>query len=204
MTEEASDLFYAIHHCRAMRRLKTDPVPDDLIMKLIDAANQAPTDSNQQHGRWLVVREPSQKVKLAELNRKGIEDFIPNLDDIPDDLRAIVKAVFWQRDHFHEIPVLLVPCIEFAEKQEGAWRAGADAGGSIWPAIQNLLLGARGLGLGASPTNLGLYDIPAVKAVLGLPDVVEPIAIIPIGYPLGRFGTVTRRPLTEIVHYDRW
>ena len=76
MTIEAIDLFYAIHHCRAMRRLKPDPVPDDLIMKLIDAANQAPTDSNQQHGRWLVVRDPSQKAKLAELNRKGIEGFI--------------------------------------------------------------------------------------------------------------------------------
>ncbi len=204
MTSEATDLFYAIHHTRAMRRLKPDPIPDDVLMKLIDAANQGPTGSNKQNARWIVVRDPAQKQKLADLNRTAVNAYVGNPDDIAPDMRGIVSAVMWQRDHFHEIPALLIPCLELDEPPTGTWSAGAGSGGSIWPGVQNLLLAARALGLGATLTTLGLSDRPAAKAVLGLPDTVEPFAIIPVGYPTGNFGPVTRRPLEEIVHYDRW
>ncbi|MCH8222846.1 MAG: nitroreductase family protein [Chloroflexi bacterium] len=204
MTTEASDLFYAIHHTRAMRRLKPDPIPDDVLMKLLDAANQGPTGSNKQNARWIVVRDPAQKQKLADLNRTAVNAYVGNPDDIAPDMRGIVNAVMWQRDHFHEIPALLIPCLKFDQPPTGTWAAGAGAGGSIWPAVQNLLLAARALGLGAALTTLGLSDRPAAKAVLGLPDTVEPFAIIPVGYPTGNFGSVTRKPLEEIVHYDRW
>ena len=204
MTTETIDLFYAIHHTRAMRRLKPDAVPDEAIMKLIDAANQGPTGSNKQNARWIVVRDSAQKQKLADLNRKAVDSYVGNPDDIAPDMRGIVKAVMWQRDHFHEIPALLVPCLVLDQKPDDTWRAGSGAGGSIWPGVQNLLLAARALGLGAALTTLGLSDRPAAKAVLGLPDTVEPFAIIPVGYPMGNFGPVTRRPLEEIVHYDRW
>jgi nitroreductase len=204
MTSEATDLFYTIHHCRAMRRLKPDAVPDDLLMKLIDAANQGPTGSNKQNARWIVVRDRAQKQKLADLNRKAVDSYIDNPESAAPERRGIVKAVKWQRDHFHEIPALLVPCLEFDQKPDNTWRAGSGSGGSIWPAVQNLLLSARALGLGAAITTLGLSDRPAAKRVLGLPDLVEPFAIIPVGYPMGNFGPLTRRPLEEIVHYDRW
>ena len=204
MTTEASDLFYAIHHTRAMRRLKPDPIPDGVLMKLIDAANQGPTGSNKQNASWIVVRDPAQKQKLADLNRTAVNAYVGNPDDVAPDMRGIVNAVMWQRDHFHEIPALLVPCLEYDQKPDDTWRAGSGFGGSIWPAVQNLLLAARALGLGAALTTLGLSDRPAAKAVLGLPDTVEPFAIIPVGYPTGNFGPVTRKPLEEIVHYDRW
>ena len=204
MTTEASDLFYAIHHTRAMRRLKPDPIPNDVLMKLLDAANQGPTGSNKQNARWIVVRDPAQKQKLADLNRTAVNAYVGNPDDVAPDMRGIVNAVMWQRDHFHEIPALLIPCLEFDQPPTGTWAAGAGSGGSIWPAVQNLLLAARALGLGAALTTLGLSDRPAAKAVLGLPDTVEPFAIIPVGYPTGNFGSVTRKPLEEIVHYDRW
>ena len=204
MTPEATDLFYAIHHCRAMRRLKPDPVPENLLMKLISAANQGPTGSNKQNARWIVVRDPVQKKKLADLNRTAVDSYIGNPDAVTPGMRGIVRAVMWQRGHFHEIPALLVPCFEYDQKPDDTWRAGSGSGGSIWPAVQNLLLAARALGLGAAITTLGLSDRPAAKKVLGLPDLVEPFAIIPVGYPMGNFGPVTRRPLEEIVHYDRW
>jgi nitroreductase len=204
MTPEATDLFYAIHHCRAMRRLKPDPVPENLLMKLISAANQGPTGSNKQNARWIVVRDPVQKKKLADLNRTAVDSYIGNPDAVTPGMRGIVRAVMWQRDHFHEIPALLVPCLEYDQKPDDTWRAGSGSGGSIWPAVQNLLLAARALGLGAAITTLGLSDRPAAKTVLGLPDLVEPFAIIPVGYPMGKFGPVTRRPLEEIVYYDRW
>ena len=204
MTTDATGLSYAIHHCRAMRRLKPDPVPDEMLMELLDAANQGPTGSNKQNARWIVVRDQGQKEKLAALNRKAVDSYIGNPGAAAPDMRGTVKAVIWQRDHFQEIPVLLIPCLEFENRPEDSWRAGSGSGGSIWPAVQNLLLTARALGLGAAITTLGLSDRPAAKAVLGLPDLVEPFAIIPVGYPSGKFGPVTRRPLAEIVHYDRW
>lgn len=204
MTSEEMDLFYAIHNCRAMRRLKPDPIPEPVLMKLLDAANQGPTGSNKQNGRWIVVRDPAQKKKLAALNRKAVDSYIGNPDTVSPRMQKIVDAVMWQRDHFQEIPVLLIPCLEFDQKPDDTWRAGSGSGGSIWPAVQNLLLAARALGLGAAITTLGLSDRPAAKAALGLPDLVEPFAIIPVGYPTGNFGPVTRRPLEEIVHYDRW
>ena len=203
-TSGRNDLFYVIHHCRAMRRLKPDPVPDEVLMRLLDAANQGPTGSNRQHARWLVVRDPVQKTKLADLNRKAVDTYVRNPAARSPEMQGIVKAVMWQRDHFHEVPVLVVPCLEFDQKPADTWQAGAGAGGSIWPAVQNLLLAARALGLGAAITTLGLSDRPAAKTVLGLPDLVEPFAIIPIGFPIGKFGPVTRRPLESVVHYDRW
>ena len=187
-----------------MRRLKPDPVPENLLMKLISAANQGPTGSNKQNARWIVVRDPVQKKKLPDLNRTAVDSYIGNPDAVTPGMRGIVRAVMWQRDHFHEIPALLVPCLEYDQKPDDTWRAGSGSGGSIWPAVQNLLLAARALGLGAAITTLGLSDRPAAKTVLGLPDLVEPFAIIPVGYPMGKFGPVTRRPLEEIVYYDRW
>lgn len=204
MTTEATDLSYVIHHTRAMRRLKPDPIPDDVLMQLIDAANQGPTGSNNQNARWIVVRDQAQKKKLADLNRVAVDRYIGDPDAVSSDMRGIAKAVMWQRDHFHEIPALLVPCLVLDQKPQDSWRAGAGSGASIWPAVQNLLLTARALGLGAVITTLGLSDRAAAKAVLGIPDLAEPFAIIPVGYPTGKFGPVTRRPLEEIVHHDRW
>ena len=203
-TSGRNDLFYVIHHCRAMRRLKRDPIPNEMLMRLLDAANQGPTGSNRQNARWLVVRDPGQRKKLADLNRKAVDSYVQNPSARSPEMQGIVKAVMWQRDHFHEIPVLVVPCLEFDQKPADTWQAGAGAGGSIWPAVQNLLLAARALGLGAAITTLGLSDRAAAKTVLGLPDLVEPFAIIPVGFPVGRFGPVSRRPLETVVHYDRW
>jgi len=204
MTPDTSDLLYAIHHTRAMRRLKSDPIPDEVINQLLDAANQGPTGSNKQNARWIVVRDPTQKAKLADLNRTAVNAYVGNQYDVAPNMRGIVGAVMWQRDHWEEIPAFLIPCLEFEQTPNDTWAAGAGSGGSIWPGVQNLLLAARALGLGAVITSLGLSDRAAAKAVLGLPKLVEPYAIIPIGYPTGKFGPVTRKPLSEIVHYDRW
>jgi nitroreductase len=103
-----------------------------------------------------------------------------------------------------EIPALIIACLEFTRAPNDSFSAGAGAGGSIWPAVQNLLLAARALGLGATPTTLGLSDRPAARAVLGLPDTMEPFCLIPVGYPMGHFGPVTRRPIDEVLRWDRW
>ena len=194
----------AIYNCRAMRRLESTAIPKELLIKLIDAANQAPSGSNSQRARWVVVCDPEQKRKLADLNRKHAEPYIaPNLENPASDAqRRMLQAVVWQMDHMHEIPALIVACFDYLEKVEGLgiYRQA----GSVWPGIQNLLLTARSLGLGAAPTTLALRDQQAVRDALNLPETFAALCLIPVGYPKGKFGPVSRRPVEEIMRFDRW
>ncbi len=203
-------LFEIMYNCRAMRRLDTREVPEELLLKLIDAANQAPSGSNMQNGRWLIVRDPGVKTALADLNRVGVEAYIGPLVENPGSLshqpeakrRRMVDAVMWQMEHMHEMPALIVACLEYGEKIKGS--AILRGAGSIWPGVQNLLLAARALGLGAAPTTLALNDQDAVRKALNLPETMAALSLIPVGYPLGNFGPVTRKPVEEIVRFDRW
>jgi nitroreductase len=206
---DADSVLYAIYHTRAMRRLKADPVPEDLLLKLVDAANQAPSGSNAQNGRWIVVRDPQVKAQLAELNKTAVDRYsqsfnanVPGQD--PEARMRLLRSVQWQADHLAEIPALIIACLEMGGPPPDRWAAGAGAGGSIWPGVQNLLLAARAFGLGAAPTTLGLSNRPAAKEALGLPENIEPFCLIPVGWPMGRFGPVTRRPVEEIMRWDRW
>ena len=191
-----------------MRRLDTKPVPDDLLIKLVDAGNQAPSGSNMQGARWVVVRDANQKAELAKLNKASVEVYAgitssrqASLPHQSADKRArMLNSVLWQAEHMHEIPALIIACYEFEQPVNNA----AAAAGSIWPGIQNVLLAARALGLGAAPTTLGLNPRDKVKEILNLPDTVEPVCLIPVGYPLGNFGPVSRLPVEQTMHWDKW
>ena len=203
-------IFEIIYSTRAMRRLKADRVPEELLLRLIDAANQAPSASNAQGQRWIIVRDELQKQKLAELNRAAASRYLAAQaaagapgGETPARQR-LLAAVQWQADHMQDIPALIIACLEFSRLPNDTFAAGAGAAGSIWPAVQNLLLAARAIGLGATPTTLGLSDRAAARAVLDLPATIEPFCLVPVGYPLGRFGPVTRRPVAEVVRWDRW
>ena len=114
---------------------------------------------------------------------------------------ACWPPVVWQAEHLQDIPALVIACYQF-EAPVGGQSAGA--GGSVWPAVQNLLLAARALGLGAAPTTLGLSNRAAAREVLALPDDMEAFCLIPVGYPSGVFGPVTRLPVEQTVRWDRW
>ncbi len=204
------DLFEVMYNCRAMRRLQTKEVPEADLIKLIDAANQAPSGSNMQNGRWLIVRDPEVKKGLAALNRAGVEGYIQPMLDNPEGLphqsvdkrMRMAEAVMWQMEHMHEIPALILACLEFGVKVEG--NDILRGAGSIWPGVQNLLLAARAMGLGAAPTTLALLDQDAVRKVVNLPETMAALCLIPVGYPTGKFGPVSRKPVEEIVRFDRW
>lgn len=203
-------IFETIYSTRAMRRLETTPVPEELLLKLIDAANQAPSGSNRQTARWIIVRDQEQKNRLAELNRRSVEVYATSATGRPDALphqsaekrQRQLNAVLWQAEHMHEVPALIIACMQFDAPVSAA--DAARGGGSIWPGVQNLLLAARALGLGAAPTTLGLVDRNAVKKILTLPDEMEAFTLIPVGYPKGKFGPVSRMPVEEILRWDRW
>ncbi|GIS18500.1 MAG: oxidoreductase [Pseudomonadota bacterium] len=209
MSEEMG-IFETMYNCRAMRRLDKREVPQESLEKLIEAANQAPSGSNTQNARWIIVRDPTVKAELAELNRIGVENYLAPLIDNPGSLphqpadkrKRMADAVVWQKEHMHEIPALIIACMQFPQIPTPAMIASGN--GSIWPGIQNLLLAARALQLGAAPTTLALIDQQAVAKVLNLPETMATYCLIPVGYPLGNFGPVTRKPLSEIMRYDQW
>jgi nitroreductase len=207
---EQPGLFEILYSCRAMRRLKPDPVPRELLLKLVDAANQAATGGNLQSARWIVVQDAEQKAKLAALNRKAVEAYVAPAAGRPialphqpaDKRQRMLDAVLWQKDHLHEVPALIVACYEFPAKVTSG--DAARAAGSVWPGVQNLLLAARALGLGAAPTTLALVDRAAAAEALGLPENVAAYCLIPVGWPMGNFGPVTRLPVEQTVRWDRW
>ncbi len=191
-----------------MRRLDTREVPESDLLKLVDAANQAASGGNQQRGRWIIVRDAAQKKAIADLNHQVSHDFVQARIDRGEELphhdqaaRArMLDAVLYLAEHMHSYPALIVACLDFDERP-----ANLDAsGGSIWPGVQNLLLAARALGLGAVPTSYAINRRDEFERILDLPESMAAYALIPIGYPLGNFGPVTRRPVEEIVRFDRW
>ena len=109
----------------------------------------------------------------------------------------------WQADHFEQIPVVIVACL----RGPRAWFppfAAASYYGSIFPSVQNLLLAARAAGLGAALITLPLWSTWHARRILGLPRSVTPCAVIPLGWPMGRYGPTTRRPVEDVVSIDRY
>jgi nitroreductase len=198
-------LFDAIRTMRAMRRLKPDPVPDELIREILEAAICAPSGGDRQHWRFIVVKDPEIKRQLQIRYQRAFEDLKARFHAAlppPGKTEAQKNRMLAARDHltehFHEAPVLIVCCLD------GDSGSGVGAGASIYPAVQNMLLAARALGLGATLTNRHLLYEKEVDEILRLPKEAHTFAIIPIGYPLGNFGPVSRAPIDEVTYLDRW
>jgi nitroreductase len=209
MTETDYDepaLFEIIHTTRSMRRLKPDPVPEALIRRILEAGTAAPSGGNMQRWRFLVVRDPEVKKRVAVYYKRAWDEEAaprykagaPAPGVSAERFARMLDAAQHLADHIHEAPVWIVPCLEGAT-------ATRLSGSSIYPAVQNMLLAARALGLGATLTTLHLMSFgKEVEAILGLPPDAHAYAILPIGYPLGRFGPVGRKPIEELVYGDRW
>lgn len=192
---------------RAVRRVKPDPVDDDVVRKLLQLAIKAPSGSNSQNWEWIVVRDPKVKGGLAKQYRAAFRLYggvgrRVRKDD-PKSLRSI-EAVQWQVDNFERIPVLIIACLRDAWIPKLPWIYRSSRYGSIYPAVQNLLLAARAEGLGAALTTLPLWNRVTARRILGLPPGVEPVAVIPIGWPIGRYGPTTRTPVEEVTSIDRF
>ena len=177
---------------RAIRRLKSDPVDDSLVLHILELAMKAPTGSNAQNWEFIVVKDREVVAKLGRLNRLAMNAFGPiykrTLQKRMDDkMLRIEKAVRWQADHFDDIPVVVVACIKGVIAPYPTIAA-SSAYGSIYPAVQNLLLAARAAGLGAALITMPLWSTFAAKRVLGLPWNVTPCAVVPLGWPIGKYG----------------
>jgi nitroreductase len=187
------DVFEAIRTTRAMRRL--DParaVPEADLRRILEAAVKGPTGGNRQPVRWLVVRDADLRRRLGEVYR---EVAYPAIDGSHDRDSPLARSSYHLADHLGEAPVLIIPC---AQGDPGRLPA------SVYPSVQNLMLAARALGLGTTLTTIHRNNEAAVKAILDIPEDVHTFAMIPVGYPLGRWGEAPRKPLDEVAYGDRW
>jgi nitroreductase len=202
-----AELFDILHTTRAMRRLKPDPVPDALVHQILQAATDAPSGGNRQPWRFLVIKDPQIKRQVQRYYQKALDEVVapryrisaPPPGVTREQYDRHIDAVTYLTKHFHEAPVWIVACLEEGDQIPTRW-----SGASIYPAVQNILLAARTLGLGATLTTRHLLFEDEVEDILGLPPGVHSYAIIPIGYPMGRFGPVRRGPVANVVYLDRW
>ena len=191
---------------RAIRRLSSDPVSDELLRELIALASKAPTAQNHQAWEFIVVRDSEVKAKLAKLNRRVwrlVDKPVAWLNRKNESFVRTHRATSHQVDHFEDIPVLVVCCMT-ATRHAPSPVVAASSYGSIFPAVQNLLLAARAAGLGANLITMPLTINFAARRVLGLPWRITPVCIVPLGWPTGRYGPTTRRPVGEITSIDQY
>ena len=218
-------LFEAIYSARSLRRLKPDPVPEALITKILDAAIRAPSAGNAQNWAFVVVRDPEQRRKLGAIYRKASDIAAamyaargPPAHLTEQQFARMLGAGGHLWEHIGAAPVLLVPCqhlpvvpprellppaiaADYANELAYVDRI---RGASIYPAVQNIILACRALGLGTVITTNHIRCEGEVKTLLGIPDDVATFALMPVGWPLDKFGPLTRRPPAEVSHADRW
>ncbi|BBY79947.1 nitroreductase family protein [Mycolicibacterium pulveris] len=193
---------------RAVRRVLPDPVDDAVVLKCIELALRAPTGSNGQNWEFIVVKDRSVKEQLGRRYRQAwsLYGAIGRRVVAGDEsMQKMLRATQWQVDHFGEIPVLVVPCLRGGMRLPYApspFVGETTFFGSIYPSVQNLLLAARAMGLGASLITLPLWSVTSARRILGLPLTVTPVCVVPLGWPRGRYGPTTRKPVQEVVHLD--
>lgn len=201
-----NDVFEIMTSTRSMRRLKPDPVPDELIRKILVAGTGAANGGNTQKWRFLVIKDPAIKQAVQVWYKKAFDEVVGPRYATSAPPPGVTKeryarqhgAVEYLTEHFHEAPVWIVACLEDGPSPDRS------AGASIYPAVQNMLLAIRALGLGSTLTTRHLRFAKETEAALGLPPGVHSYAILPVGYPMGRFGPVGRGKLSEMVYQDRW
>jgi nitroreductase len=201
------DFFDVATTQRATRRLKPDAIPEPALRQIMDAAICAPSGGNRQGWSFLVVRDPAKRARLGELYREAWAELmkVPYYRDAaaaPPDSPAgkMLASARHLSEHLGEAPVLIVACIEL----DPGVKATLTTGASIYPAVQNLMLAARALGIGSCITTIHRFRDAQVKELLGIPADVETAALIPLGYPRGNFGRPPRRPPHEVAFADRW
>jgi len=215
------DLFEAMYTTSGVVGVKPDPVEDDKIKKILDAAMRAPSSGNSQPWQFIVVRDAKLKASIQSLAVEGMNQYF-----------ALREAVGWPKlpsktekmsrefaNATEKVPVLIFVCIDNGRMRA---RLSFSALGlvlrnpnvrrmaplsvyaSVFPAMQNLLLAARGMGLATRISFFPLFPKGKVASMLHLPKTVEPVAVVYLGYPEGPFVRTRRMPPEQSIHYDGW
>lgn len=207
-TPENPPVLEALHSTPSRRYLSDRPIADEVLWALLDAAVRGPSGGNTQQWAWIVVRDPAVKEPIAAWYREGWDRAygsrkgeILNAEPGTGDMsRASFLAAEHLATHLAEAPVWVFPVL-----LRGAGSQNPRLGSSIYGAVQQLMLAARAYGIGATLTTLYMGHEDEVRDLLGLPPEALTMALIPLGYPAkGRWAQPRRKPVDEVVHFDRY
>jgi nitroreductase len=203
----------AIFSTRAMRHFKSEPVPKEDLEYLIEAATMAPSAGNLQMWAFVIVTDLEKRRQLANAHREVgnayIRDTILADPLTDDDRRRVYTNAMHNVEHLDEAPAIIVACLTQPSPDDA--RVASGFFGSIFPAIQNILLGARSRGLGSVLITLASDYSPiapienqSVRDILNLPENINSVALIPVGYPQGQWGRPRRQPWQDCIHWEGW
>ena len=199
---EELPLLEGIRTARAIRRLRPDPVPPELIRKVCEAGTFAPSGGNRQPWFFVAVTEPERRAWIAERYRPVFQNYIApameraEAENFAEPLRRNMRAALHLAEHLHEAPVLLFIA--------GWLRRGEPQLQALFPCAQNVLLACRAVGLGGSFTTLHRAFGEECDRYLGLPEKIPSAVMIPIGWPLGKHGRPPRRPVEASLSFERF
>lgn len=194
---------------RAVRkRLDLDrPLPREIVMECLDLAVQAPTASNAQNWRWVVIDDPEKRAALAEIYREGARGYFARAgrDGADAQTQRVYDSATWLAENLDKVPVFVIPCLEGRPTADTPLMALGSMYGSIFPAVWSFQLALRARGLGSAITTLHLLHEQEAAKLLGIPDNVLQVALLPVAYTKGTdFKRAVRPPVSEITHWNGW
>lgn len=204
------DIYEAMSTLRAVRRLKPDPIPEDVMQRILQAAAWAPTGGNVQPFRIINVMAPEPKAVIAGLYQEEWAKYTSGMrnSEPGSPTEKMLRAGDYLANHMADVPALLIFCFNanhMAITDAGLDRPSVVGGGSVYTAVQNVMLACRAEGLGCVLTTLLCFREREIKDLLGIPGPWGTCAHIPIGYPvLKGHGPISRRSVEKLVYQDRW
>ncbi len=203
-----SDLWEALYTQRAIRYFKPDTVPEELLWKVIEAATRAPSGTNTQPWGFVLIQDAEMRGRIAGHIRENfgqnpaMKAYIDSGKSSGEKTtRLMMGGVSNIVENLDSAPVFIIPCLHNVASPA---REGLLAGSSIYQAVQNMMVAARGLGLGTVMTTFQAGMVPQLTEWLNLPADTVPVALIPLGYPDANFGPVKRKPVEEVTHWETW
>jgi nitroreductase len=194
-------LFEAIDTQRALRYIKPDPIPSEMLDRILLAASKAPSGGNNQPWEFVIIQDQGVKDQIAKFYKQAWDDsYGKSKDPGPLGARSYSSAEHLA-SHIAEAPLWIIICVRHNGAPETMGR-----GSSVFPAVQNMLLAARGLGLASVLTTFHTRFEKEVAEILDLPENVQTAALLPFGFPEeGKgYGPTRRAPVDAVMHFDRW
>ena len=192
------EFFEVVQRQRACRSFRPDAVADDLVERVLEAATFAPSAENRQPWEFVVVYDDAVRARIGDLTRQAWRGGARSYSEARLSPRLLADVDRGAEGDVSGAPVLIVVCGDRRRAHEAAMAA------SIFPAVQNLLLAANALGLGAALTTLPTTFAAELRELLALPDDVDPLAVVPLGRPARALGPPRREPVSDHAHRDRY
>src|SRR4051794_17350964 len=193
-----TEFFELAHGQRAHRFLRPDPIPEELIDRILDVATKAPSAQNMQPWEFVVVQDATTRAAIADHAKEMWENFAREYSRPDDDTYQWSDTDKWAMGAFAQAPVIIVVCGDTNAIPSEL------LGSSIFPAVQNMLLAAMDLGLGSLLSTLPIFQPGGASAILGLPENIVPLAAIPIGWPARQLGPPKRISYVAKTFRDRY